>query len=147
MTENMFLKRYFDGECVQVWGELMQLPESPENLEMASEVAVIFVDRANAILVNLKGAFEELGYEFRNPEAVITKPDNNIEDLFKKCESKYGRLPLILKAWYRKFGSIDFRQDPIQEDEDEILAHLGHRIPLFYMPFSDCIQYIGEWNW
>jgi hypothetical protein len=112
-----FYKRYKEGECQEVWTELVNygqaIRDDARMLEDAVSVARETMSRARyniELLIerlrNIKYVFvvEEL-YETRQP---YTPPDSEIIELINSFEATAGFLPLSVKTFFTKVGMVNF---------------------------------------
>ncbi|MCA8996845.1 MAG: hypothetical protein KDA80_07665 [Planctomycetaceae bacterium] len=122
-------------------------PLAPDESQVvsASNVAVEFAHRAMQNLQLIKIELDSLGYRFLNPDAALVPALPSALDDLGRFEAERGSLPIILKAWYTVFHSIDFRQSPEQiigKDNNSIspVDGLGFNCDLLFMPFLNCVD-------
>ena len=65
---------------------------------------------AQANLELLHGRLMELGYEFADPGNSFRPATVEDHALIDQIQAEFGELPIILRKWYERFGSVDFRQ-------------------------------------
>jgi hypothetical protein len=106
-----YLKRYRQGECEQVWAELLALggkirekPLYGEALAVAHET----MSRARANVELLAQRLATLGYQFAHPERVFVPADEETRRLSAEVEHRAGLLPLSLRAWFDVVGEVNF---------------------------------------
>ncbi len=96
-----FLERYCNGECEQVWEELHARGEQIRKEPLLSDTLAVAretMQRVRSNIEMLSVRLVDLGYQFKNPDAIIIPP----------AESTRLQIPLSLRAWYEIVGSVDF---------------------------------------
>ncbi len=113
MASESYYQRYLRGERQAVWTELIkfgpavrEMPVFADALAVAQEI----VERAKANLELLHGRLTGLGYEFADPANSLRPATAEDHAILDQIEAEFGRLPVILRKWYERFGSVDFRQ-------------------------------------
>jgi hypothetical protein len=106
-----YLQRYRQGECEQVWAELVALggevrrrPLFDEALAVAHET----MTRARANIETLVPRLRSLGYRFAHPDRVFVPADEETRRLAADVERRAGPLPLSLRAWCEVVGEVNF---------------------------------------
>jgi hypothetical protein len=106
-----FLERYRQGECEQVWAELLGLggkvreqPLYADALSVAHET----MSRARANIEMLVPRLNKLGYQFAHPEQVFVPADEDFRQRVAQVESRGGPLPLSLRVWCDVAGEVNF---------------------------------------
>jgi len=124
-----YLDRYLQGECIEVWDELVALgsavyddgsPVAMDALAVARET----MRRARHNIVLLLRRLYEVGYRFGYswcsadarefferelvPPPPIDEPDPDIAVQLDTLEATIGPLPLSLRAWYEQIGAVNF---------------------------------------
>lgn len=143
-----YYERYQSGECAEVWRELSAEHENirtPGLFGDARRVADEFVRRAYASLGRLRTHLLDLGYEFENVDGVLTEAAPSSASQLDQIEADQGLLSVVLRAWYERIGSVDFRQAAHQERGDgesgkNALAGLGMNTMLLVLPPSGALD-------
>src|SRR5262249_986437 len=106
-----YLERYRNGECEQVWAELLalgdQIREQPLYGE-AQAVARETMTRARANIELLVPRLTSLGYRFAHPDRAFVPPDSESRLLVEEAEHRVGPLPLSLRTWCEVVGEVNF---------------------------------------
>ena len=105
-----FLDRYLDGECKEVWDELIALGPAvrkPPHYLYAPLVAEETMRRVAVNVDNVIRRLEYMGYRFRMRTAAHIPPGEQTHELLKKLDSLAGPAPLSLAAFYKIVGSVD----------------------------------------
>src|SRR5262249_18397695 len=104
-------ERYRQGECEEVWAELLalggQIREQPLNVEVQS-VVLETMNRARANIELLVPRLTSLGYRFAHPDRVFVPADEETRRLVAEVERRAGPLPLSLRAWCEVVGEVNF---------------------------------------
>jgi hypothetical protein len=111
-----FWKRYLQGECSQVWSELIALKSEGRRGE-GDAVVREFVRRAADNLVRLRDVLSGFGFQFQSPESVVVLATERATADVEAIEDKFGQLPMVLRYWWELIHSIDFtlrKQSPKQ---------------------------------
>jgi hypothetical protein len=106
-----YLERYRQGECEQVWEELLALGgqvREPQLYEDAMSVARETMSRARANIELLVPRLTSLGYQFAHPDRVFVPADEETRRLAAAVERRAGPLPLSLRAWCEVVGEVNF---------------------------------------
>jgi hypothetical protein len=138
-----FHSRYVAGEHRQVWQELTTLGGkaiSPPLIADALAVAREIIRRArhNLSLVHDRLCIE--GYRFANPgQALVTRPPASALHV-DEMEAKFGKFPLLIRAWYTEIESVDFTQDPTQlsASSRSDVSGLGYGTPVIMQSLDRC---------
>jgi len=142
-----FLDRYVSGERLEVWKELIAIGpsagEAPQNSQ-AIAVAQEIVDRAYANLTFLRNVLLDVGYEFAHPDHVLVEATPTTIKTLRELECQFGSLPIILRIWYERFLSVDFRQSQKQlfMSPDTVysdVAGLGCNCVLVFLDLERCL--------
>jgi hypothetical protein len=106
-----YLERYRQGECEQVWAELLaqggrirQQPLYDEALAVVRET----MRRARANIELLVPRLTSLGYQFAYPDRVFVPADEETRDEVASVERRAGPLPLSLRVWCEEVGEVNF---------------------------------------
>jgi hypothetical protein len=106
-----YLDRYRQGECEQVWAELLaqgggirQRPLYDDALSVARET----MKRARANIELLVPRLKSLGYQFAFPDRVLVPPDEDFRQMIANVERRAGPLPLSLRIWCEEVGEVNF---------------------------------------
>src|SRR6476646_4648912 len=124
-----YLDRYLQGECIEVWDELVALgsavyddgsPVAMDALAVARET----MRRGRHNIVLLLRRLYEVGYRFGYswcsadarefferelvPPPPIDEPDPDIAVQLDTLDATIGPLPLSLRAWYEQIGAVNF---------------------------------------
>lgn len=108
-----YFERYSVGEHVLVWRELIEHGPSVRDEPLSADALTVcheIVRRAKANLCILRERLTDLGYQFANPSATLVDADPDSEVAIREVEAEFGTLPLIARAWYGVFASVDFTQ-------------------------------------
>jgi hypothetical protein len=106
-----YLERYRQGECEQVWEELLALGDQvrePRLYAEAMSVARETMSRARANIELLVPRLTSLGYQFAHPDRVFVPADEETRRLVAEAERRAGPLPLSLRAWCEVVGEVNF---------------------------------------
>jgi hypothetical protein len=106
-----YLERYRQGECEQVWAELLALGgqiREPRLYGEALSVAHEAMTRARANIELLVPRLTSLGYRFAHPDRVFVPADEGFRHLVAQVERRAGPLPLSLRAWCDVVGEVNF---------------------------------------
>jgi hypothetical protein len=106
-----YLDRYGQGECKQVWAELLaqggrirRQPLYDEALAVARET----MRRARANIELLVPRLTSLGYQFAHPDRVFVPADQETRGEVAEVERRSGPLPLSLRVWCEEVGEVNF---------------------------------------
>jgi hypothetical protein len=106
-----YLERYRQGECEQVWAELLALGgqiREPRLYGEALSVAHEAMTRARANIELLVPRLTSLGYRFAHPDRVFVPAAEGFRHLVAQVERRAGPLPLSLRAWCDVVGEVNF---------------------------------------
>jgi hypothetical protein len=106
-----YLQRYRQGECEQVWAELLALGgkvREPRLFDEAVAVARETMTRARTNIEMLVPRLTALGYCFAHPDRVCVPADEEFRRLVADVERRVGPLPLSLRAWCEVVGEVNF---------------------------------------
>src|SRR5690242_3842718 len=151
MSDSSHLQRYRLGEREAVWRELMLLGSSAlaePRLSEARAVAEEVVGRAHHNLKLLRDRLVVLGYRFSNPDDVLVDADETDIASVVDLERSMGTLPLVVRTWYQRIASVDFRQHPDQLRHHEgtstaprlSVVGLGFQVPLVFLRIQKCLE-------
>jgi hypothetical protein len=105
------LERYRQGECEQVWAELLaqggrirKQPLYDEALAVTRET----MRRARANIELLVPRLTSLGYQFAYPDRVFIPADEEMRGEVAAVERRAGPLPLSLRVWCEEVGEVNF---------------------------------------
>ena len=146
-----FLDYYKEGYHKDVWEQLIFMGDTIRDSKYfpdVFEVTMELMDRVRKNILLLKERLINIGYSFKDPEKAYVPPDNDIESILDIYEEENGLLPLSLKCFYIKVGSVDFRQSKEQlifyGDEKyryaPILNVLGDLNPLLVFPVKTLLK-------
>lgn len=152
-----FYKRYCNGECDKVWDELISLGDKVRSRAVISDaqsVAREFVSRCRKNLLLLHARLQEIGYQFASPENALREPTKSELEQLDVIERKYGTLPIILRAWYETFGSVDFRQsseqlqhpDGIKPQKGPAVYGLGSHPVIVFVDLNESLKMNTEFD-
>lgn len=117
-----YIQRYQQGECEQVWTELLALGDRVRETPLFSEalsVAYATMERVRYNLDLLIPRLHDLGYAFGfvpHPEEdvgeilyppVFTPPDSLMPDRIRRLEGVVEALPLSVRAFYEVVGGVN----------------------------------------
>jgi hypothetical protein len=106
-----YLERYRQGECEQVWAELLalgsQIREQPLYAD-AQSVTHETMTRARANIEMLVPRLTTLGFRFAYPDRVFVPADEETRRLVAVAERRAGPMPLSLRAWCELVGEVNF---------------------------------------
>lgn len=151
-----FHQRYLAGEHESVWRELIALgPRVTEPILRSDARAVTreIVDRSFHNLRLLKTRLDDAGYMFEQPFDALREAQGSDASSIAYVEHMLGELPLILREWYGRIASVDFRQHRHQlygtaeyreAAHGKALVGLGLNPVLLFLPLSRCIQMQSE---
>ncbi len=116
-----YLQRYQQGECKQVWTELIALGEQVRQEPLLSDALAVARETMSRVRVNaetialrLQSSGYHFGYEADEDEEEDSltppyhPPSPNAAKQVAALEELVGPLPLSLRAWYEIGGSVDF---------------------------------------
>jgi hypothetical protein len=109
-----YLDRYLGGEREAVWAELLALGEVVQDEPTHSDAWAVTREtmiRARHNVALLVERLVSIGYQFAFPEAVWRPPDAASDAMLADFASRFGPLPLSIRAWYEIVGTVDFRGD------------------------------------
>ena len=147
MTNRTYLERYLAGEHEEVWRELHELGERVYEEPLRSDALAVceeIVRRAHHNLRTLHDRLLALGYEFADPDAAFVEAGPEALAEVVRFEADFGELPMIVRTWYLKLASVDFRQAEWQlrhaefrpPDDSPDFYGLGHQTSLVYQSLS-----------
>lgn len=107
-----WIDRYQDGQCVQVWAEMLQLGgqvRHPDHLADAKSVGAETMRRINSNLDRLIDGLDSMGYIFEPGSGLATR--KHVEDTdvatLESLELTYGQFPLALSWWLQMVGEVN----------------------------------------
>jgi hypothetical protein len=142
-----YYARYVAGDCEAVWRELVDHGEAvrdpsiwPDTVSVASEL----VDRAYRNLRLLWKRLVELGYLFEHPGDAFVEASAGDLATLDSVESRMGVLPVVVRKWYERIGSVDFSQEQAQLFSKGDLpcvevSGLGLNAPLVFFSLPKCL--------
>jgi hypothetical protein len=89
-------------------------------------------------LCTLAVRLKESGYRFLDSAAVLPGPELNTAGSIAKLEAEIGPLPLALKLFWQRVGSVDFRGDHFAWDGCD------YPDPLFVYPPSAAVEELND---
>jgi hypothetical protein len=105
-----YLNRYRQGECEQVWEELLALGDRIREKPLYREahaVADETMRRARANIELLVPRLTALGYKFAHPDRVFVPADKEFRRFVADMERRAGLLPLALRTWCDVVGEVN----------------------------------------
>jgi hypothetical protein len=117
----MYLERYANGECREVWEELYQLGDSAYDDAIWPDVSAVVREtmrRARENVRTLVGELESIGYlfgvrsdgsAFHTFKSPHIDPVLNTDQHIQKLERQAGAIPLSMRMWWEVVGEVDFR--------------------------------------
>src|SRR5439155_15875908 len=105
-----YLERYRAGEHEAVWAELLAEGERVRAEPLSSDALAVARETMGRVRHNLELLVERLralGYEFAEPQQVLTPPDEELLGTLRALEAKAGPLPLALRVFYEMVGSVN----------------------------------------
>lgn len=155
MPRDSYLRRYLRGERDGVWRDLISLgPAVREEPVFSDAVSVVHevVRRAEMNLQTLHSRLLELGYEFADSENALRLASDKDREVLGRMEREFGTMPLVLRAWYERFGSVDFRQDDCQlrcprgidPGSGSEISGLGSHLVLVFVSLKDSLDFQRE---
>lgn len=125
-----YLERYLQGECIQVWAELVALGDQIQNEPIYSDAWAVACETMRRVRQNIERMIPRLralGYVFLHDQLpkerdfsvqalawiqaippVRTEPPSNIVVQLGVLEREVGLLPLSLRAFYQEVGGVNF---------------------------------------
>jgi len=107
----VFLDRYINGQCKEVWAELVAMGtiEDAEVLSDAQAVASETMKRSRQNVETIINRLMEMKYEFLYPTEIHIPPSTNVEEKLQAFEKLAGPLPLSLVYFYLYVGCVNLR--------------------------------------
>jgi hypothetical protein len=110
----------------------------------AEAVAGELVDRSFKNLTQLRIRLEDLGYSFERRDEALVEANSSDLSALHAAESTIGLLPMVVRKWYERIGSVDFTQRETQMfGKDgascEPVSGLGLRCPLVFLSIPKCL--------
>jgi hypothetical protein len=105
-----YLERYRQGECVQVWKELVAAGDAVRAEPLYGEARAVAQEtmrRAKQNVDLLVKRLQAIGYEFQFPEGVIQPASPNLLADLDAFEREVGPVPLSLRAWIEIVGLVN----------------------------------------
>ena len=143
-----YYSRYLAGDRVEVWKELVQLGDhihshlQADAMDVCREIA----SRTAINLALLHGRLADIGYRFASPDAAFVEATAQDASALAQVEQSLGQVPLILRAWYERFHSVNFSQDESQLHGETALsanpdpvAGLGCNNVLIVLDLQSCL--------
>ncbi len=110
------LQRYLDGNCEQVWTDLLvagaALRDFPGAWDEAQEIVTEMMNRVRQNVEVLHDRLPSLGYRFTPMEEVYVPPGPDTSNDLDELEASIGRLPLALRAFFEIVGAVDLSGEP-----------------------------------
>lgn len=113
-----YLDRYMKGECESVWTELLRLGDAIQTSPLAMEAQAVAnetMERARKNVEMIVSRLNQIGYEFGvYPDGELLSfqrppyipPNKEYLNDLKTMEEVLGPLPLAVKTWCQKVGSV-----------------------------------------
>jgi hypothetical protein len=105
-----YFERYRQGECEQVWAELLALGGQIRGQPLYAEAQAVAretMSRARANIELLVPRLKSLGYQFAHPDRVFVPADQESRRLTAAMERRAGPLPLSLRVWFEEVGEVN----------------------------------------
>lgn len=125
--------RYALGDCASAWTEACSTGQGPE----LGELATLFAGRALDNLRRLHRTLQSLGYQFLNPDLALVETTAEDHESVRMIEAQFGGLPLVVRAFYSKVKSVDFRQVEEDGDSPSALHRLGEDCTLVFLALEE----------
>jgi hypothetical protein len=125
-----YLERYLQGECIQVWAELVALGDQIQNEPIYSDAWAVACETMRRVRQNIERMIPRLralGYVFLHDQLpkerdfsvqgrnwiralppVRSEPSSDIVARLDALEREVGPLPLSLRAFYQEVGGVNF---------------------------------------
>jgi hypothetical protein len=126
-----FLERYRAGECEAVWQTLVASGDAVQREPLRSQAWAVAQELVSRTIGNLRiihAFLVELGYEFREPDNVITLATDQTLDGLAEIEHQLGQVPMVLRAWWNHIDKVDFSQSE-QQRQSEVGPHSDGLVP------------------
>jgi hypothetical protein len=151
-----YLRRYVEGQCEEVWEELLMRGSDIREKGLGEEAHAVAVETMLRVRENLQLIHQRLvglGYDFASGEHSLRPLDEEELLALEELERVLGPLPLSLRIFYEVVGTVDFCQSTRQLirywDKEEgaplDLGSLGDQDPLVVMPpdvlLEDCVGF------
>lgn len=107
----MFLERYLNGECHQVWAEMLALGAQIRDEPYYSDAWAVAQETMRRVKFNIEMLVERLqhlGFQFEYPDHVLTPLPPEILEEIEMFEQEVGPLPLSIRAFYQIVGTVCF---------------------------------------
>lgn len=152
MPESTYVSRYGLGEREAVWQELVSLGAkalAPPVFSDAQVVAGEIVSRAHHNLLLLRDRLAAAAYRFEFPDEVLVEATEADRAAVTDLEQSMGALPLVVRTWYQRIASVNFRQHPdqlryredVHTDSAELaVVGLGLHVPLVFLRIGRCLE-------
>jgi hypothetical protein len=105
-----FHERYCEGECEQVWEELLAYGDNIRREHLFADAMAVAQETMLRVRENIQTLITRLhsiDYQFRNPEYAHVAPKPDVQNHLARLEQIVGPIPLSLRAWYEVVGSVD----------------------------------------
>src|SRR4051794_9362937 len=106
-----YLERYKKGEYEQVWAELLALGGAIREEPLYTDALAVTRETMRRVRKNvelLHQRLKDLNYQFLNPEIAYMPPKRETINLIRKLERKGGTLPLSVRVFFEKVGTVYF---------------------------------------
>jgi hypothetical protein len=106
-----FLNRYRNGDYTNVWAELVGLGPDVRTALFLSDAIAVSVEMMTRARHNISLLLERLytiNYRFESPESVWIPPEENVSSLLNAIETRYGPIPVAIRAWREIVGLVNF---------------------------------------
>jgi hypothetical protein len=137
-----YLARYRAGDREQVWAELAALGGAVRQEPVLSDalaVARATMARAGENISQLVARLHDLGYQFDDPDEIVTPPGDGLIDPVAWLDRHAGPLPLSLRAWYEVVGAVNLMGHHPEWDAREA-------DPLVVFPIELAAQEYQDWR-
>lgn len=106
-----YYRRYLDGDCEAVWADLIGLGAEVRHEYVYPDAVTVIAEtlrRARHNVSLLHGRLTEWGFRFALPDRSLVWAAEGADQDIDHLEATLGQLPLLAKAWYEFFDSVNF---------------------------------------
>lgn len=140
MNGRAICEQYLAGsaeEREEVWQCAMSLdPLDEGNAVQLQRLAGDFLSLVRQNCEQLERNLKAVGYEFRSDNPlVVDSPSSSELDLLPQP------VPMLTRAWYACFESLDFRQADSQAGSEGVLGGLGQNCPLYFLSLRESMRF------
>lgn len=131
------LERYLAGDCLTVWAELTAIGAGVWEEPIYSDALAVARETMRRARYNIELLIERLGslgyrfgydwwdadslfmLEYDPPPPIFAPPSADVQRQLTELETRFGFLPLSLRAWYEEVGGVNFvGMYPVQDPTD-----------------------------